>query len=491
MTFTSLIFPLFFLLVTAVYYICPPRLRWAPLLLASCYFYMAFVPKYILILFALILIDFVFAQQIEKTADRRRKKKFFIGSIIASAGMLFVFKYFNFFNENIALLAHVLHWNYSIGSLKLILPLGLSFHIFQSLSYVIEVYRGKQTAERHLGRYALYVLFFPQLIAGPIERPQQLLPQLRKTVSFDLTNIFYGLRLMAWGFFKKLVIADRLAVSVDYVYGNISGVPSLSILLVMIFFAFQLYADFSGYTDIARGSARVLGIDLMRNFDRPYFSGSIAEFWRRWHISLSSWFRDYFFFPLAKVGGSRLWLYGCVLFTFLVTGLWHGAGWTFVIMGAIHGSAIVIGMASKAWRGVIVKHIGLVRIPRLHRTLQIIFTFALVSFSWIFFRSPNLEVAFAFIGRLFSGWDMSTSALIEGYYRDPYLTLGLSQSELVLSFGGILFLLGIEYLEGKIRLIALLDRQPLFVRSFLYSGMLMAIFVFGIFVSKQFIYFQF
>ncbi|MBA3733386.1 MBOAT family protein, partial [Patescibacteria group bacterium] len=298
MTFTSIAFVIFIILITFFYYISPAKFRWLILLIGSCYFYMAFVPKYILILFVLIIIDYVLAQKIESSLGTKRKI-FFIGSLVSNIGLLFVFKYFNFFNENILNLAHLLHWNYSIGTLSLILPLGLSFHTFQSMSYIIEVYRGNYKAEKHLGIYALYVLFFPQLVAGPIERPEHLLPQLKKDIPFEFSNIVIGLRLMLWGFFKKLVVADRLAISVTYVYAHISNVSGLSIVITIIFFAFQLYADFSGYSDIARGSAKLLGIDVIRNFNQPYFSKSVAEFWRRWHISLSSWFRDYFYFPLV------------------------------------------------------------------------------------------------------------------------------------------------------------------------------------------------
>jgi D-alanyl-lipoteichoic acid acyltransferase DltB (MBOAT superfamily) len=346
MSFASISFVIFFPVVVALYYICPARFRWALLLAASCYFYMAFIPQYILILFAIIIIDFVAAQQIS-TRTGHSRRLFLLVSILSNVGILFVFKYFNFFNANFAALAHALHWNYSIGALALILPLGLSFHTFQSLSYIIEVYRGNYPPERHLGKYALYVMFFPQLIAGPIERPGHLLPQLKTPISFDVNKIYSGLRLMLWGFFKKVVVADRLAIAVDYVWHHTATVPGPGILAAMVFFSFQLYADFSGYSDIARGSARVLGIEVMANFNRPYFSASVAEFWRRWHISLSGWFRDYVYIPL---GGNRVvrWKqYRNTLIVFLIVGVWHGAGWTFVMMGFIFGFYICIGLATK------------------------------------------------------------------------------------------------------------------------------------------------
>ena len=492
MTFTSIAFLVFLPLVVLFYYWCPARFRWALLLFASCYFYMAFVPKYILVLLALILIDFFLAQAIEK-ATGTQKKAFLVLSIFSNVGILFVFKYFNFFNENVGSLAHFLGWNYSISALRLVLPLGLSFHTFQSLSYIIEVYRGKYHAERHLGVYALYVLFFPQLIAGPIERPQHLLPQLHRTARFTRINFESGVRLIAWGFFKKLVIADQLAVAVDYVYGHAGSATGLSVVLGLVFFAFQLYADFSGYTDIARGSARLLGIELVRNFEQPYFSKSIAEFWRRWHISLSSWFRDYFYFPLVYAArrGNIMWLYACIVATFLVTGLWHGAGWTFLCMGALFGCYIVGGLVTKKWRSIFVQKSGLARVPRAHAALQTLFTFALVCLAWVFFRSPSLEVALQLLGGLGRGWLMSPTQYLNAYVLQPFWTLGISRITLVLSVAFVVLLLCVEYTQQKTPLGMLFDRQPLLVRTFLYASLFFVIVLFGSFSTVPFLYFQF
>jgi D-alanyl-lipoteichoic acid acyltransferase DltB (MBOAT superfamily) len=452
---------------------------------------MAFVPKYILILLALIVIDFFMAQMIEKSEGRKRKI-FFICSLISNIGILFVFKYFNFFNENIGELAKILGWNYSIKSLSLILPLGLSFHTFQSLSYVIEVYRGKYKAEKHFGIYALYVLFFPQLVAGPIERPQHLLPQLKKDINFDFQNIILGIRLMTWGFFKKLVVADRLAIAVTYVYSHLSQSTGPGTFTAMIFFAFQLYADFSGYSDIARGSAKTLGIDVVKNFNQPYFSTSIAEFWRKWHISLSNWFRDYFYFPVAfsKKNNSRYWLYFSIFLTFLVTGLWHGAGWTFVVMGALHGLYIVSGQVFKPFRDKIANTIYIGSLGQFRANIQKIITFLLVSFSWIFFRSPNMTTAMNFVKSLFSNWSLNLGALQQAL-RYPFDTLGFSKSDLILSVGGILVILIIEHIQNKEPIDEAFSRQSVLTKTFLYSSLVMAIFLFGVYSSEQFIYFQF
>lgn len=492
MTFTSFAFLVFLPAVVAAYYLCTPRLRWAVLLLASCYFYMAFVPQYILVLFFLIGVDFLIAERIEASAGARRRV-WLITGIILTVGVLFVFKYFNFFNANIAALARLLDWNYSIEALRLLLPLGLSFHVFQSLSYLIEVYRATYPAQRHLGFYALYVMFFPQLVAGPIERPAHLLPQLKRSAPFSTANLESGLRLMAWGFFKKLVIADQLAVSVDYIYGNAGALTGPSVTVGMVFFALQLYADFSGYTDIARGSARMLGIELVHNFKQPYFSRSIAEFWRRWHISLSSWFRDYFYYPLIYTAkrATRGWLYACIVITFVVTGLWHGAGWTFMLMGAIFGFYIVLGLVTRGWREALARHSGLARYPSIRAILQTVVTFILVCVAWVFFRSPDLKSALLFLGRVPHGWNLTPGQYLDAYVMQPFWALGIGRNVLMVSVFFVILLLLVEYREQRGPIGVLLDRQPILVRSFLYSSLLLAIVLFGSFASPLFIYFQF
>lgn len=493
MTFTSVEFVFFFVLIVVAFYLCPPKLRWAILLIGSSYFYMAFVPKYILILLFLVLIDFYFAKKIE-VATGPSRRAYFIGSLVANVGILVVFKYFNFFNANITTLAQFIHWNYSVSMLQLILPLGLSFHTFQSISYIVEVYRGNYKAERHLGVYALYVFFFPQLVAGPIERPQHLLPQLKNldATTFDTARVSSGLRLMAWGFFKKLVIADSIAQSVDYIYGNLAHSAGPSVLFAGVAFAFQLYADFSGYTDIARGGARVLGVDLMRNFNQPYFSQSISEFWRRWHISLSSWFRDYVYIPL---GGSRegLWKH-CrnILVVFAITGFWHGANWTFIVMGGLYGSYIVIGLLTKEWRERVATQFGLSNVPRLHHALQVALTFGLVCISWVFFRAPDMPTALLFFKRLFVGWHMSFTQYIYDYMIQPDITLGISRSILMTVTAFSIGMLMVEHIEQKKPISVWLQERSLVARSFIYTSLVLSMILFGVFLATSpFIYFQF
>ncbi|OFZ56311.1 MAG: alginate O-acetyltransferase, partial [Bacteroidetes bacterium RIFCSPHIGHO2_02_FULL_44_7] len=319
MLFNSLQFLIFFPTVTTLYFILPHRFRWFLLLIASCIFYMAFIPAYILILLVTIVVDYIAGILIEKSQGKKRKLYLLI-SIVANIGFLAFFKYYNFASTNLTELAQFLHWNYSVPVLSIILPIGLSFHTFQAMSYTIEVYRGKQVAERHFGIYALYVLFYPQLVAGPIERPQNLLHQFREEHSFDYRRVTDGLKLMLWGLFKKVVIADRAAVFVDTVFNSPGDFQGVSFIIAAALFSFQIYCDFSGYSDIAIGAAQVMGFKLMDNFNRPYFSKSIAEFWKRWHISLSTWFKDYLYIPLGgnRVGKPR-WYFN-LFFVFLLSG---------------------------------------------------------------------------------------------------------------------------------------------------------------------------
>jgi D-alanyl-lipoteichoic acid acyltransferase DltB (MBOAT superfamily) len=304
-------------------------------LAASCIFYAYFIPVYILILFLIIIIDYIAGIHIEKSTEH--KKLFLSISIIANLSILCFFKYFNFFLENYNSLS-----NSQVPLLQFVLPIGLSFHTFQAMSYTIEVYRGNSTAEKHLGIYALYVMFYPQLVAGPIERPQNIIPQLNNHHRFNIQNLTTGISLMIWGFFKKLVIADRLSVYVNIVFENPEQFNSFNLILGAIFFSIQIYCDFSGYSDIALGSARVMGYNLMDNFNFPYFADSIKEFWARWHISLSTWFRDYVYIPMGGNRISKIVTIKNTLVIFLLSGFWHGANWTFIIWGLLNALYIIL-----------------------------------------------------------------------------------------------------------------------------------------------------
>jgi len=451
MSFNSLEFLVFFPIMTFLYYLLPHRWRWGQLLLASCIFYMYFIPAYLLILLFVIVVDYLAGVAIEKSTGGRRKA-FLLMSIAANLGVLIVFKYGGWISSS---------W-------QLILPIGLSFHTFQAMSYTIEVYRGRQTAERHLGIYALYVLFYPQLVAGPIERPYQLLPQLRQRHYFDWGGLGMGLRLMLLGFFKKLVIADRLAEYINYVYDNAQYLSYGYVVTAVIFFSFQVYCDFSGYTDIAIGAARTMGFDLMNNFNRPYFASNIRDFWSRWHISLTTWFRDYVYIPMGgnRVGRGRR--YFNVLLVFLLSGLWHGAGWNFVIWGALHG-LLMLGWLRWSEKG------GRIE-GRWERLMGALVTFCLVTLFWVFFRCSSVDQALLIVGRMFGGKGI------------PYYEAKITRSSIGLSWIFIIALLLLERYTTP-RLSELRGR---FWPDVAFGVLVLtSILLFGVFTGHSFIYFQF
>ncbi|MDB4881892.1 MAG: D-alanyl-lipoteichoic acid biosynthesis protein DltB [Gemmatimonadetes bacterium] len=492
MLFNSLQFAIFFPIVTLLYFALPHRWRGAMLLLASCLFYMAFVPAYIVILFVTILIDYVAGIRIEASAGPRRRL-WLIVSIVSTCAVLFIFKYFDFFNESAAVAARAMGMAYAIPALHLLLPVGLSFHTFQSLSYVIEVHAGRQRAERDFGLYALYVMFYPQLVAGPIERPQNLLHQFREEHRFEYDRVVAGLQLMAWGLVKKVVVADRLADLANRVYDSPRQFTGLPLWLGTIAFAFQIYCDFSGYSDIAIGSAQVMGFTLMKNFDRPYTARSVSEFWRRWHISLSTWFRDYVYVPL---GGNRAarprWLANLFI-TFLVSGLWHGARWTFVVWGALHGAYLVASLLSADARTRLRTALGAERHPSLVAAWQIGVTFSLVTVAWVFFRAATLADAWYVLSHLGAGLPQQLAALATGdrAARDALLFLGFEPSRIVLAVTAVVALLGIERLQGRGPLRPRLAQRPTPIRWAVYACAVVTIMTLGVFHSAKFIYFQF
>lgn len=489
MIFNSLEFLIFFGVVLGSYYLLSDRTKIIFLLLASCFFYSAFIPAYLLILFFLIGIDFFLAQKIEGSEGRRRTQLFIV-SLAANLLTLFFFKYFNFASENLTALAHLLNWNYSLPVLQIILPIGLSFHIFQSLSYVIEVYRGKQKAERALTVYALYVMFFPQLVAGPIERPQNLLHQFHEPKPFIPSNVTHGLELMLWGFIKKLLIADNIAIIVDRVYATLPTADGPLLILTLFLFSYQLYCDFSGYSDIAKGSARVLGYELMDNFNRPYAARSVADFWRRWHISLSTWLRDYLYYPLAfsgaRVTKARLWT--ATFITFTLIGLWHGANWTFIMLGVTHGTYLVFGSATENFRKNLASKIGL---PKLHAVLKVLTVFILVSLSWVFFRAPSMDAALT----IFKNLGTNLGALFDpAYLRYSLLTvqtLGVTKMKLLGIFASIGALEFLTWRGAHTRLLETMRSAPRPARWALYYIGIVLIVGFGALGAPSFIYFQF
>ncbi len=393
MLFNSFHFVFFFVVVTSLYFILPHRFRWMLLLGSSCYFYMAFIPVYILILGFTIVIDYFAGILLEDTEGKKRKY-WLIASLVANIGVLAIFKYYNFLNNNLSEALNAFGYHNSVPNLSILLPIGLSFHTFQAMSYTIEVYRGKQKAERNFGIYSLYVMFYPQLVAGPIERPQNLIHQFYEKHYFEYERVVEGLKLMLWGFFMKLVIADRLAIYVNAVYNNADQHSGKTLALATVFFAFQIYCDFAGYSSIAIGAAKVMGFKLMTNFNRPYFSRSISEFWKRWHISLSTWFKDYLYISL---GGNRVsvprWYFNLFI-VFAISGLWHGANWTYIIWGAINGFYLVFAIVTDKSRKRLSSLVYLDRMPKIHHALQILVTFVLACFAWIFFRANTAGCIF-------------------------------------------------------------------------------------------------
>ncbi len=480
MLFNSFDFLVFFLVTFSLYFRIQPEYRWVLLLTASCYFYMFFIPVYILILFFTIIIDYFAGIWIEKTQGPRRRY-FLIASLAANIGVLAVFKYFNFFIDNINDLNGVLHlWNEDLSYLPIILPIGLSFHTFQAMSYTIEVYRGHQKAERHFGIYSLYVMFYPQLVAGPIERPQNILSQFHRVNQFSYENLYSGLRMILLGLFKKVVIADRLAIVVDTVYNNPYDWHGFSLVIATVLFAFQIYCDFSGYSDIAVGTARTMGYHLIQNFRQPYFSKNISEFWTRWHISLSSWFKDYLYIPL---GGNRVKLprvYFNLLFVFVVSGLWHGANWTFIVWGLIHGILLILLMMYNK----------LLPDFKLPSPLAVLVTFFFVVVSWIFFRAVNISEATHILTQMFDftdGYFALAKADLHGL-PDTYLGLPLWKFLLTLSMVPVLLILDYLIYSKKYKLIY---SFPVWRQWMVYYAFILSILFFGVFNSNQFIYFQF
>lgn len=480
MLFNSAEFLVFFPIVVGIYFLTPHRWRWVLLLAASYYFYMSWKAEYIFLILLSTGIDYWAGLQMGKRAERTARRPFLILSLCSNLGILFAFKYFNFFNDSTRALFDGLNIFYDVPAFNVLLPVGISFYTFQTLSYSIDVFRGRQEPERHLGIFALYVAFFPQLVAGPIERSLNLLPQFRQKVAFDYERVTSGLRLMAWGFFKKVVIADKLALLVDGVYGDPQAHTGLTLIFATYFFAYQIYCDFSGYSDIAIGAARVLGIDLMKNFRQPYLSQSIPEFWRRWHISLSTWFRDYLYIPLGGNRVSQTRLFVNVMIVFLVSGLWHGANWTFVIWGGLHGLFLIASLITQPLQKQFMQAIAS---PKIVTFIRWLVTFNLATFAWIFFRANTLSDAWYIATHLFT--EISLSAFVaQGFSSElGRLSVGL----LLLA---IVALELVEYLHRTRRFV--LPQQRFAVRWSGYYLLVMTILFWGQLESDAlFIYFQF
>ncbi|MFP4198959.1 MAG: MBOAT family O-acyltransferase [Halanaerobium sp.] len=489
MIFNSIQFLIFFVVVVSTYFLINSKYRWILLLAASYYFYMSWNPTYILLIVLSTVVDYFASLKMAEQENKAKRKKYLLLSLFVNLGLLFFFKYYGFFNNSVSSVVRAFNMNLGLPNFDLLLPVGISFYTFQTLSYTLDVYRGDKEAEKHFGIFALYVSFFPQLVAGPIERSTRLLPQFRKKIDFDSARVASGLQLMLWGYFKKVVVADRLALYVNGVYNNLEGLRGVTLILATVFFAFQIYCDFSGYSSIAIGAARVMGFDLMTNFRRPYFAKSIPEFWRRWHISLSTWFKDYLYIPLGGNRVSKIRYYFNLFITFLVSGLWHGAAWTFVIWGALHGFYQIISISTSQFRKNIKDKIGLSNLPTLNKWWQILATFALVNFGWIFFRANSFSDAiyvvnniFVSLGTQLSSWQNLKAAVV-GY--------GLNQYELILAFAVILIMEIVHLMQRQGSVREFLNQKPLLFRWAAYYGLVIIILAFGVYGEAEFIYFQF
>lgn len=473
MPLNSMSFLVFFVAGATFYFALPSRRRWAFLLAASYVFCMLWDIRYGVLLAVSTAVDYVCAIQIAAGGSSVRRKVFLLASLFANLGLLFTFKYFSFLNDSLRVVLARMDVSLHLPTLRLLLPVGVSFYTFQKISYVVDVYRGRVEPERHLGRFALYVAFFPKLVAGPIERAENLLPQLQREVRFDPDRVVRGVELFFWGLFKKVVVADRLGIYVASVYDNVSNHDGLSYIVATYFFTVQIYCDFSGYTDMAIGCAKVLGIELMQNFNRPYFSTTMTEFWRRWHISLSTWLRDYLYISMGGNRRGRARLYFNLFVTMLLGGIWHGANWTFVIWGTFHGLVLIGSRVTLPVRDRLVARL---KIPaRVVRCVRVLVTFNLAALGWLFFRANSVHDAFHMLRHLFRNWP--------NLFVEPNVMLNGVMGVVVV------FLVDVLATRGSIQ--ETVNRWPIPARWAVYCAVAFSIVLFGVDGGAEFIYFQF
>ncbi|KYK21255.1 hypothetical protein AYK24_03365 [Thermoplasmatales archaeon SG8-52-4] len=480
MLFNSLDFAVFFLLFFIIYWALSNKKLWIQnffVIISSYVFYGWWDWRFLSLILFSSFTDYFVGIGLLKGQNKRKRKYLLLVSIIANIGILGFFKYFNFFTDSLVHAFSTLGYQLNGSTLNIILPVGISFYTFQTLSYTIDVYRKKLEPTKDIIAFFAFVSFFPQLVAGPIERATHLLPQFYINRKFNYRKAVGGMRLILWGFFMKLVIADRLALYVDSVYGNVDFHGGLSFMVATLFFAFQIYCDFAGYSNIAIGLSKLLGFELMTNFRRPYFSLSISEFWRRWHISLSTWFRDYVYIPLGgnRVSNNRNFLN--LFITFVVSGLWHGAAWTFVIWGGINGLYLILEKSLKTKTNNLWNKLNIKNKPFYKTLISFVITFAMINFAWIFFRSNSLHDAFLIITKVFT--------LPGKLYLGPI-------SYFIYSIISICILLFVELREEHLRgEYIFLESQFKPIRIISYCYLIIMILMFGVFDGGQFIYFQF
>lgn len=486
MLFNSIDFLIFFPIVVLVFLIIPKKLRTICLLIASYYFYMSWNPKYAVLIGMSTIITYLSGIFIDKVDSAKKKKIIVTFSLISNLGILAIFKYVNFVLDTISVVFSRLGINLIDRRIDLLLPVGISFYTFQALSYTIDVYRSNVKAEKNILNYALFVSFFPQLVAGPIERSGNLLKQIQNIKELHLWNysrIKDGLMLMFWGLFQKLVIADRASILVNQVYNNYQNYGFVELSIASILFAFQIYCDFGGYTNIARGAAKVMGFSLMDNFKQPYLATNIKDFWRRWHISLTSWFTDYLYIPLGGNRRGNIRKYLNTLVVFGVSGLWHGASWHFVVWGLIHAVFQIISDIKERVEKKLYK--GASRDSLSKHLRKGILTFVLVDFAWVFFAADSIHHALGILLQMFS--TIITTSLYEiGLSHENWQILGVAIV--------ILFVVDILHEKG-ISVLRLITSQEMWLRMLIYLSLIWSIIMFGIYGvgydTSQFIYFQF
>jgi alginate O-acetyltransferase complex protein AlgI len=490
MLFNSLEYLALFLpLVVLAFFALPHRYRSVLLFLASCYFYMRWKAAYILLIFYSCAVDWLVSLWLEKTSDPLRRKLLLAGSVVSNIGLLVYFKYTNFFFEAGSDIAGLFGVEYAAPAFQILLPVGISFYTFQSMSYTIDVYKGELEAEKSFWRFTAYVAFFPQLVAGPIVRASELLPQFAKKQRFEYDNLVYGSQRILWGLFKKVVVADRLALYVDTVYADVDRFEPITLVVAVYFFAFQVYCDFSGYSDIAIGSARIFGYRISENFVRPYVSKNIHEFWIRNHISMTSWFRDYLYIPMggSRVGAARK--YFNQVFVFFISGLWHGANWTFIVFGLLHGAYMIIGRLWERYTHAIWR-----RFPRMSAPFRVFMTFHLHILTLNYFRAGNIVDAnrvtvapWLDLSGIFALFASLSPRRIYDVLVSPVGMTKFDFAASILVIGVVvLFELAQEYKWFDDNL----GRSRL-ARAVWWDAVALACVLFGVFGQQQFIYFQF
>lgn len=494
MLFNSLNFLIFFPIVVMIYFIIPRKIRYIWLLVASYYFYMCWNAKYALLIGVSTLITYLSGLLLGVCKKSILKKLVVALSFISNLGILVFYKYFDFILDNLNLILQKFDMEILSNPFDIILPVGISFYTFQALSYTVDVYRNEIAPEKNPLKYALFVSFFPQLVAGPIERSKNLLNQVKDIEKIKLWNydrVSGGVILMVYGMFQKMVIADRISIFVDSVYQYLYVAGTMETVFAAIGFSIQIYCDFAAYSTIAIGAAQVMGFQLMENFDTPYFATSIKDFWRRWHISLSTWFRDYLYIPMGGNRKGKVRKYFNIMVTFLVSGLWHGASWNYVIWGGLHGFYQVIGEITAPVRKKLVKVFKVNDGVFSYKFGQILFTFSLTSLTWVFFRAESIKEAFYFFERMFTFWNPWV------FFNEGLYKYGLDRVEVNILFTAVFVMLLVELLKyiKKVRISEFLMEQNLWFRWVVVIGLVVACLVYGeygiSFDSNQFIYFQF